>query len=137
MRLAQNAPCPCASGRRVKACCGPILKGAPAETPEALMRSRYTAYATGAIRHIQRTTHPEGPHFDADTHRWHRQIEAFCTETEFTGLTIHLSEANGDRGSVHFTASLVQNGEAVPLEEHSDFYRIDGRWLYHSGRPLP
>ena len=101
------------------------------------MRSRYTAYATGAGRHIQRTTHPEGPHFDSDTLRWHRQIETFCTETEFTGLTIHLSEPNGDRGSVHFTASLIHNGEAIPLEEHSDFYRIDGRWLYHSGRPLP
>lgn len=41
------APCPCGSGRRDAHCCLPILRGEPAPTAEALMRSRYTAY----VRH--------------------------------------------------------------------------------------
>ncbi|MFN7145721.1 MAG: SEC-C metal-binding domain-containing protein, partial [Myxococcota bacterium] len=41
-RPSANAPCPCGSGRKAKGCCLPILEGAAAPTPEALMRSRYT-----------------------------------------------------------------------------------------------
>ena len=37
--------CPCGSGTAYGACCGPLHDGAPAPTAEALMRSRYTAYA--------------------------------------------------------------------------------------------
>ena len=40
-------PCPCGSGTAYGACCGPLHDGAPAATAEALMRSRYTAFAVG------------------------------------------------------------------------------------------
>src|SRR5690606_20015957 len=43
-------PCPCGSGERDVRCCLPILRGEPAPTAEALMRSRYTAY----VRHDER-----------------------------------------------------------------------------------
>jgi len=39
-------PCPCGTGRSFAQCCGAALSGAhPAPTAEALMRSRYTAFA--------------------------------------------------------------------------------------------
>ncbi|HUT76233.1 MAG TPA: SEC-C metal-binding domain-containing protein, partial [Polyangia bacterium] len=38
-------PCPCGSSRDFADCCGPLLGGeGPAETAEALLRSRYTAF---------------------------------------------------------------------------------------------
>ena len=42
--------CPCGSGKEYGECCEPIIKGtALAQSPEALMRSRYTAYAKHEI----------------------------------------------------------------------------------------
>ena len=54
-----EAPCPCGSGKPLAACCGQYLDGgAWPETAEALMRSRYTAYALGNYPWLVETTHP-------------------------------------------------------------------------------
>ena len=54
--------CPCGGvprGARLTACCGPVVSGERlAQTAEALMRSRYTAYALGDGDHLFRTWHP-------------------------------------------------------------------------------
>ena len=44
--------CPCGSGKNYSDCCEKIIKGTPAETPEALMRARYSAYVKGEIDFI-------------------------------------------------------------------------------------
>ena len=42
--------CPCGKGESLETCCGPFISGAALpDSAEALMRSRYTAYATGNI----------------------------------------------------------------------------------------
>ncbi len=51
--------CPCGSGAAVDACCEPILKGTPAPTAEALMRSRYTAHVRRDFDYLQRSHAPE------------------------------------------------------------------------------
>ncbi len=51
--------CPCGSGRALDACCGPIIEGAPAPSPEAMMRSRYSAYALGKCAQIGTSMAPE------------------------------------------------------------------------------
>ena len=100
------------------------------------MRSRYTAYATGAAGHILNTTHPRGPHHQANSAQWRASVLAFCDATEFHGLTVHDATINGERGEVHFTAHLVQDGREATLEERSAFVRVDGVWLYHSALTL-
>ena len=51
--------CPCGSGDLYAACCGPLHDGVrQAETPEQLMRSRYSAYAKGRGDYVFRTWHP-------------------------------------------------------------------------------
>ena len=51
--------CPCCSGKLYSECCEPIIKGlVKAETPEALMRSRYAAYAKAEIDHLISSTAP-------------------------------------------------------------------------------
>ncbi|MBC7906861.1 MAG: SEC-C domain-containing protein, partial [Rhodospirillaceae bacterium] len=51
--------CPCGSGRGLDACCAPILNGAAAPTPEALMRSRYTAFTQADLDYLETTLAPE------------------------------------------------------------------------------
>ena len=99
-------------------------------SPEALMRSRYTAYALGQSGHIIVTTHPDSPHFIADKMAWKRDIEVFCDNTTFEGLEVVSSRVEGDRGWVEFVASLFQSGQQVPMREHSEFQCVDKRWLY-------
>ena len=51
--------CPCCSALAYAACCGPLVAGEHlASTTEQLMRSRYTAYAVGALDHVWRSWHP-------------------------------------------------------------------------------
>ena len=48
--------CSCGSGRDYVTCCQPYVEGrAHPETPEALMRSRYTAYTMADIDYIEKT----------------------------------------------------------------------------------
>jgi len=51
--------CPCGTGHGFDDCCGPIISGTPAPSPEALMRSRYSAFVVGDISHVDRTHAPE------------------------------------------------------------------------------
>ena len=56
--------CPCSSGKSFDQCCEPIIsRTRKAATAEALMRSRYTAFATGAIDWIIDSQIPEGRPF--------------------------------------------------------------------------
>ena len=58
--LTMSKPCPCTSGRAYAECCRPLHRGArDAETPEALMRSRFSAFAVGDVEYLWRTLHPE------------------------------------------------------------------------------
>lgn len=132
-----NAPCPCGSARKAKSCCLPVLEGAPAATPEALMRSRYTAYACGAVAHLIRTTDPAGPHHQGDARGWAEDLRRYCAQVRFTGLCVLDSSTDGDRGHVSFRATFEHAGQTHALAEHSRFRRLDGRWVYTDGAPLP
>ena len=50
--------CPCGSGDPLDDCCGRYHQGHPAPTAEALMRSRYSAYALGLVDYLRDTTLP-------------------------------------------------------------------------------
>jgi len=134
MKPAPNAPCPCGSGQKLKRCCRPFHRGAPAPTPEALMRSRYAAYVTGAVDYVIETTDPTGPQHHPDRAAWAREVEAFCRATRFEGLEVLDAPApEGDRGWVTFRARLTRDGHDVSFAERSEFRRREGRWLYFAG----
>ena len=136
--LAPNAACPCHSGRKYKKCCRLVHEGQPAASPEALMRSRYSAYALGLVDHILRTTHPDGPHYEADVERWRAEVQAFVDGTSFDRLEVLEARDDGERGIVDFRAHLSGGGRSTVLAERSLFLEVDGRWLYHSGvRQMP
>ena len=126
-----DTDCPCGSSRSLAACCGPYLEGAPAPTAEALMRSRYSAFVTGNIDHIERTLAPEAR---ADFERAH--IAEWAANSEWLGLEVRTTEAGGagdDEGKVEFLAHFAFKGQRHTHHELSRFARRDGQWLYVDG----
>ena len=111
-------------------CCGPYLAGAPAPTPEALMRSRYTAYAVGNIDYLYDSLAPEARH-DFDR----KSVTHWAKTSRWTGLDILETEGGkpGDHeGYVEFVAHFVADGKTQAHRERSRF-RFDpdaGRWLF-------
>ncbi|WP_435792282.1 YchJ family protein [Actinacidiphila glaucinigra] len=124
-----GAPCPCGLPAAYGDCCGRYHSGhAAAPTAEALMRSRYSAYAVHDAAYVLRTWHPETrpAELDLDHHmRWER-LEILATTD---GSAFH------SEGTVAFRAHYGLRGEQDVMEENSRFVRHDGAWVYVA--PLP
>ena len=125
-RLASHAPCPCDSGSTYADCCGNwhagLLQGLHAPTPEALMRSRYSAYVLGLIDYLLATWHPATApgEFELPPLKW-------------LGLEVRLAQATAQAGVVEFVARCRENGRAQRMHETSRFVREQGRWYYVDG----
>ncbi|MGN0063251.1 MAG: YchJ family protein [Nocardioides sp.] len=114
------AGCPCGSGQPYDACCGPFHRGsALPPTPEALMRSRYSAYAVGDTGYVFRTWHPRTRPEDVSPD----------PATVWTGLEI--LDAVDDE--VEFVASYDTPSGPGRMHERSRFAQRAGRWLYLDG----
>ncbi|KEA65293.1 UPF0225 protein YchJ [Marinobacterium lacunae] len=127
-----NHTCPCGSGRTFKACCEPALSGVtPAPTAEALMRSRYSAFALGAVDYLIETLAPEMRHpGEAELLAEQTQV------TTWTGLTILDTQAGGPEdttGIVEFEARFQSGPDKGALHERSRFRRENSRWVYVDG----
>ena len=117
--------CVCGSGAIYNACCGRWHAGEPAPTAEALMRSRYAAFALQLAPYLLATWH-------ASTRPLTIEFEA---GTKWLGLSVKsFRETALDRAEVAFIArNKVGGGSAVRLHERSRFVREDGRWFYVDG----
>lgn len=117
--------CPCGTGGSYEACCGALHRGAIADTAEALMRSRYSAYVLKRADYLLATWHPGArpPALDLD--------DGAGGATKWLGLEVKAHRAEGDRAIVEFVARYKVGGApAQRLHEASRFVREDGRWLY-------
>jgi len=137
-KVERNETCPCGSGAKFKKCCAPALDGVLwPETPEALMRSRYSAFVTGSSAHLYRTTHPDSDQVKGMTpEQFARENLQFCRVIDFTRLVVHEARPEDEQGvaRVLFTASFRAAGEDRVVTELSDFVRLDGRWVYLHGK---
>jgi SEC-C motif-containing protein len=117
--------CPCGSGNIFSECCKPYIDGkAVAQDPEILMRSRYTAFTRGDLKYLTQTWHPETvPELKEDEPSNWISLEIVETAIDETGTY----------GEVEFIAKLIFEDKLEVLHEVSEFEKVDGRWLYHSG----
>ncbi|TKK83741.1 hypothetical protein FDA94_32680 [Herbidospora galbida] len=116
--------CPCGSGKGYRECCGRFHAGAAAApTAEALMRSRFSAYAKGDTAYLLTTWHSttRPPRLDLDRKTRWTTLEILETTG---GSAIHTE------GTVRFRAHYAERGRAGVLEEHSSFSRENGLWVY-------
>ena len=120
-----TSDCLCGSGKSAESCCHAYHAGATAPTAEALMRSRYVAYALGLEPYLLETWHistrPAELKLNEDPPRW-------------LGLSIKRYEQQEiDLATVEFVARYKIGGRAYRLHETSRFVREGGRWLYLDG----
>lgn len=138
--VTRNDACPCGTGLKYKKCCGPALAGDRwPETPEALMRSRYTAYVTGDAEHLYRTAHPEHESVKGvDKEQFIRETVAYCKVVDFTALEVQQVWPPDEAGiaRVLFTAHFTSGSRSSSFTEKSEFTQLDGRWVYRSGEEL-
>lgn len=143
MARTDDVPCPCrereATPVRYADCCGRwhagLAQGEPAPTPEALMRSRYSAFALAQGRGVA----PRGM-LDYLMRTWHPSTapgELELGPVKWTGLEVLHHESSPDAGVVEFVAHHKVNGRAAKLHEVSRFVREGGAWLYVDGVVAP
>ncbi|MCP5470047.1 MAG: hypothetical protein H7A36_06040 [Chlamydiales bacterium] len=85
------------------------------------MRSRFSAYALCKADYILETAKEKSTRSD---------IEEFSKSTKFEKLTILSIEPS----HVTFRAQLSQNGHDCSFTEKSHFEKVNGRWIYISGK---
>lgn len=124
--------CPCGSNKPYAECCGPIIDGRLADTAEALMRSRYSAFVTRQLDHIERTHAVE---IRDDFNR--AEAERMAEECEWKGLEIRKSTENGDDAEIEFVIRFRRDQQDMIQVERSTFRRDEGQWFYVSGEINP
>ncbi len=120
--------CPCGSGLSYAQCCAPLHQGRIAATPEALMRSRYSAYVKRLTLYLLATWHRSTrPHQAA--------LDLGDGSTKWLGLRIvEVKQDDPEHASVEFIARYrVGGGKAVRLHEVSQFVHERGMWFYVDG----
>ncbi|OHD80108.1 YchJ family metal-binding protein [Sulfuricurvum sp. RIFCSPLOWO2_12_FULL_43_24] len=130
MKISSNTLCPCHSGKKYKQCCQPYHKGILPSNAEKLMRSRYSAFGLGLAEYIMATTHPDNIDFSDDKVNWKQSIMHFSENTRFLGLKITKFLDGEGEAFVTFEAML----DSGILKEKSRFLKIEGKWLYESGK---
>ena len=125
--------CHCGSGLAFEACCEPFLleREKPA-TASALMRSRYCAYAMGAVDYLYKTSGTKvRKEFDAESSR------KWAESAKWNGIEVLSEEAGGisdDVGVVEFIAHYAVEDAAFKHHERAEFARINGEWRFIDGK---
>ena len=118
--------CYCGNTVSFQDCCEPYIKGIKnAPTAETLMRSRYSAFATGAADYLVNTTH-------ISKRKYHnkRDILAWSQANKWLKLEVLASTET----TVTFKAYyLDENLKAQVHYEHSTFKLENGKWFYVDG----
>jgi SEC-C motif-containing protein len=129
----QTCPCRAMDSQQLaySACCARYIEERlPAPSAEALVRSRYTAFAIGDIDYLVDSLAPESRH-DFDR----KAITHWSRSSQWLGLEILSTEQGptGDEtGYVEFVAHFTSEGERYSHRERS-LFRHDaqnGRWYF-------
>ena len=124
--------CYCGSEKPFKQCCEPFIKGsAKPETAQQLMRSRYTAFATGAVDYIHKSILPsKRSDFDEKaTREW-------SANSQWHGFEIKSAEKGGPEdttGTVEFIATYSTDDTTHNHHEIAEFKKQNGRWYFVDG----
>ncbi|WP_282826873.1 YchJ family metal-binding protein [Pelomonas sp. V22] len=127
----KSLPCPCGRARSYEDCCGTLHRSfeesgrLAAPDAEALMRSRYSAFALDKLDYLLATWHAS------------RRPAALAPNEagmKWLGLEVkrHLRQ-DENHATVEFVARSKQGGRAQRLHETSRFVREDGAWFYVDG----
>jgi len=118
--------CYCGSSKTFENCCKIYIKGIqkPA-TAEALMRSRYSAFATGEADYLVATTH-------SSTRKFHKKSDILAWSK--SNQWIKLEVISSTETTVTFKAYYLDYQLKAQIHhEHSTFTFENGTWFYVDG----
>ena len=119
--------CYCGSTKQFEDCCEPIIKGSEkATTAEALMRSRYSAYASHQADYLVATTH-----ISQRKHYPKTEILNWATTNKWLKLEIVKTTENTVEFKAYFSDNALQNHIHHEL---STFTFENGSWFYVDGQ---
>jgi len=122
----ENVSCYCGSGKSFESCCSPFINGTQtAPTALALMKSRYSAYATHQADYLLATTH------SSERKQYSREdILIWALSNRWQKLEIIAATEN----TVEFKAFFLNlNNEELVHHELSRFKQENGCWYYVDG----
>ena len=119
--------CYCGSDIEFQNCCEPLIKGLQkAATAEALMRSRYSAYATHEADYLVVST-------QISQRKYHTKTEILNWAT--TNKWLKLEIINTTENTVEFKAYFLDNALQNHIHhELSTFIFENGSWFYVDGK---
>lgn len=116
--------CPCGSGLELAQCCALLLQGGVAADAQALMRSRYSAYALGLEQYLLDSWHHS-------TRPASLNLAVEQRGLKWIGLDLQRhQQIDANHALVEFVARYKTGGRAQRMHELSRFIREDGRWFY-------
>lgn len=121
--------CPCNSGDILAECCGRFLApatAAVAPTAEALMRSRFTAFALRDEKYLLYTWH-------SSTRPMTLELDSAQKWLRLEILDKHDGGPWDSQGTVTFAAHYSFEGQRGKRQELSRFVREDKQWFYVDG----
>ncbi|WP_018690643.1 YchJ family protein [Algicola sagamiensis] len=125
--------CPCCSHQSFHVCCQPLIeKQQLATTPEALMRSRYSAYVLKNAAYIHATYAPEM----REQHAEHEILD-WAEQVAFVSLNVIESTYQSQQGIVEFIAQYIWEDKLHTLHERSTFRKEGLHWFYVNGDLFP
>jgi SEC-C motif-containing protein len=123
--------CPCQSKKSYELCCQPYHLGQiKAQTPEILMRSRYSAFVLGGLGEYLLNTwfHTERSQF---------QLKELNQKNHYYRLDILSSQTKDQLGEVEFKAYYVDQNKIEIMHEKSIFINENQEWFYVKGTYVP
>jgi SEC-C motif-containing protein len=121
-----DTTCPCCSGKQFSLCCEPFIKGtAKTPTAEALMRSRYSAYAVHNANYLYETTAPK-------MRKYHSKAALLGWAKSNQWVKLEIVKAT--ETAVEFNAYYLDSQlKAQMHHEISTFVHENGNWYYLDG----
>ena len=125
--------CPCNSLENYKDCCEiSHLNILSIKTAEALMRSRYSAFALADIDYLQRSHHSStrpSKTEKKDTLQWTKSVKWLKLEI----INTTKGKLNDTEGTVEFKAYFIENNKINTIHENSNFSKEKNHWVYLDG----
>lgn len=121
--------CPCGL-QEYSNCCAIYHRGdRVAPTPEALMRSRYSAYALADMDYVKKTMLGQAlESFDESS------AKVWALSVKWLGLQIlRVKTQSNDCGFVEFIARFIEGDKERSIRELSEFQKVGERWYYIDG----
>ena len=115
----KSTNCPCGSLEALEHCCLPVINGTQAaSSAEALMRSRFSAYALDHQQYLLSSWHPS------------TRPDSIDSDPSVQWIRLKIVDAETRPDQVEFVATFKLNGKAHKMRENSRFIFENGHWFY-------